>query len=313
MSLKVGSGESKHLLNQEYLTDDINDVTSDAWNNTSASKRRKWWGIKVKLFGGYAALLIGLLIGYFLSPDRSRWKNHTDACPAQRDDCNLLEKYSYEIQGGLALTISILLMMSWLCESPRRSFVRFVADNSKSVFAATITHFLCGGSAIAIDSISPDTQQCDWYLIIFIWDSLIGVSLTLIVHQWTARKAAKFSRFEVISRIGDYDHKPDPNGLRPPSTNRQRFVRWLYQLAHWIGCAIVCRGVDFGLLYMFAGQLGRVATGVGWWACDEAQVDMKLWLNILCVPIVLDGMQFTIQNRFLKMKPDIQVLTSIQT
>eukprot|EP00040_Diaphanoeca_grandis_P004173 m.27377 g.27377 ORF g.27377 m.27377 type:complete len:319 (+) comp15737_c0_seq1:182-1138(+) len=304
--------EHRHLLGSPGYKDGFpNDLTS--WQNKTRTRKSRWFTIRVKLIMGYMFLFILLTVGYFVSPDKSLWSNHTDECPAQLTECTLLDTYSYEIQGALACTISIVLMTSWLCERPRRPFIRFMADNSKSVFAAMITHFLCGGSAIAIDNISPDTQQCDWYFIIFVWDSLIGVSLTLMLHQWSAHKAANYECTEAVSRIGDYNSKPDVSGYRRPSTNRQRFVRWLFQLGHWIGCAILCRAVDFGLLYLVAKELGRVATGVGWWACSGAQVEIKLWMNILCFPMLLDACQFTIQNHFLKMKTPTKVDMTIAT
>eukprot|EP00037_Helgoeca_nana_P002396 m.33515 g.33515 ORF g.33515 m.33515 type:complete len:256 (-) comp12564_c0_seq2:119-886(-) len=199
------------------------------------------------------------------------------------------------------------------CRGGQRSFhsrscacivIRFVADNSKSVIAAMMTHFLAAGSAVLIHQITERedaVEDCDWYLVIFVWDSIIGVSLTLIFHQWSARKFQTIPSLEFLSRIGDYEARPDPMTLeREPSTTTQRVRRWGYQVVHWLLCAFSARVIDFAILYGLAQQLARVAAGVGWWACSSHQVQIKQWLNILVFPILLDSCQFLVQNYFLK-------------
>lgn len=57
--------------------------------------------------------------------------------------------------------------MAWGLERPRRPFVRFVADNSKSVIAALMTHFLAAGSALLIHQITAKedaVEDCDWFV-----------------------------------------------------------------------------------------------------------------------------------------------------
>ena len=46
-----------------------------------------------------------------------------------------------------------------------------------------MTHFLAGGSAVLIKKIvkHDNVMNCDWYFVIFIWDSLIGVSATIAI------------------------------------------------------------------------------------------------------------------------------------
>lgn len=71
-------------------------------------------------------------------------------------------------------------------------------------------------------------------------------------------------------------------------------------MLHWLLCAVCARVVDFGILVALSPQLARVAAGLGWWACTKQQVQMKQWLNILVLPILLDSVQFVVQNYFLK-------------
>ena len=51
---------------------------------------------------------------------------------------------------------------------------------------AVMTHFLAGMSAVLIKTIvKQDNNEsvlgCDWYFVIFVWDSLIGVSATIAI------------------------------------------------------------------------------------------------------------------------------------
>lgn len=157
-------------------------------------------------------------------------------------------------------------MLTWLLEHPRRPFIRFVADNSKSVLAAIMTHFLAGASTLVLSDVvdkKAHVMACDWYFIIFVWDSIIGVSLTLVLHQWSAKKFATMPMLEFLSRIGDYDSKPDPiTGFREASSTFQCVNRWGYQVLHWVVCAAVARVLDFGIMYLGASILARIATGV---------------------------------------------------
>eukprot|EP00038_Savillea_parva_P003367 m.124587 g.124587 ORF g.124587 m.124587 type:complete len:367 (+) comp11156_c0_seq9:574-1674(+) len=266
-------------------------------------RRMPTWGAIVM---SYSLLALVYTVAYFASPPKDKWADHLEQCPAQAKYCRLLDGLAYVIQAALAFTCGVVLLIAWGCEQPRRPFIRFVADNSKSVIAATMTHFLAGGSALLIRKITEQedaVEPCDWYIVIFVWDSCIGVSLTIIFHQWTAFKFAEMPSLEFLARIGDYESRPDPiTRHREPSTTQDRVRRWGYQVLHWLLCALVARIIDFAILYALAQPLARVAAGVGWWACSRTEVEIKQWLNILVFPIFLDSIQFLVQNFFLKNK-----------
>lgn len=294
------------------------DIDADEIDNVSgvAHTLRRRLPTWVVIILCYSFLAVVYIVAYFASPPKSEWPAHLEQCPAQKKYCELLDGMSYLIQGVLCFTCASVLLLAWICESPRRPFTRFCADNSKSVLAALMTHFLAGGSAILIHDVTEGeyaVESCDWYFIIFVWDSFIGVSLTLILHQWSAHKFKSMPKFEFLSRIGDYESAPDPiSGHREPSSTMDRVNRWGYQVLHWLLCAAFARIVDFGILYGLANELARVAAGVGWWACSKYQVQVKQWLNILVFPILLDSIQFLVQNFFLKNKGLLQEHESLK-
>ena len=46
----------------------------------------------------------------------------------------------------------------------------------------------------------------------------------------------------------------------------------------------------------------EIATYIGWWACSLKQIETKVWLNVVVLPIAFDCNQFLVQNYFLKDK-----------
>lgn len=153
-------------------------------------------------------------------------------------------------------------------------------------------------------------SECDWYLLLFMLDTAYGCFLTISVHAWTVRLAAKWSWSEPLSRLGDYYGKPGPNGVRPPSTPKQMTLVWLAQTVHWTVIAVVMRGVVVGWAYLFRRSVGRSAVLLGSWACDQKQQDAKTFLNIIFFPIIFDAIQVTVQSFALKPSLDNLPLAS---
>ena len=119
-------------------------------------------------------------------------------CPAQATLCTVLGKVSYIIQFTEATLVALLLLMLWLFERPQRTGLQFVADNSKSIFLAFMTHFLVLIiSALLGDATTPDcpspsnphpgAEPCDWYIVTFLLDDLVGVPITLLMYTVSAR------------------------------------------------------------------------------------------------------------------------------
>lgn len=232
-------------------------------------------------------------------------------CPAQATKCTVLSEMSYLIQFTEGCVIFCLLLTLWCLESPQRHPVQFIADNSKSIILALMTHFL----VIAITALLGDVttphcsatslhagaQPCDWYIVTFLLDDLTGVPLTLLLYVGSAQLCGRVQCLEAISRIGDYEARVDPEtGRQPESTAAEKAGRWGMQVVHWMLCALVARGVETAAMVLLLEPLMRVANTLGWWACTESEVVAKQWLNLLAIPLCLDALQFAIQNFVLK-------------
>jgi len=344
---------------------------------------------------------------------RSQWDSHFEHdCPAynpppyhnnrtnktekeQRPCVIIGTRQSNLAQIVLPIAIVIVLLVSWYTERPRRAILQFCADNSKSVIAACLTHFIASAMAVALYAIKPGDNnatvsamlsgtlhdggglgeaeswfgpftsesrargdgkgegsvgyytaphglhnggsggagddgtegsglpafggfaglcakmlsqneifnECDWYILVFFYDSVVSVSLTIVMHQYTAKWAKRYKRFEILSRIGDYGAAIESEDQDALSSSKGAYLkRWSYQVLHWVTCAVIVRAINFGVLYSVRTQLQEVATFIGWWACTKKQIETKVWLNIVVLPIAFDCNQFLVQNYFLKDK-----------
>eukprot|EP00039_Didymoeca_costata_P001042 m.49182 g.49182 ORF g.49182 m.49182 type:complete len:354 (+) comp10602_c0_seq1:4363-5424(+) len=247
---------------------------------------------------------------------RSEWPTHNGTfCPAQFTQCRVLgTKQSDLAQIVLPTVIGVVLMTAWMREKPQRRFLQFVADNSKSAIAAMITHVIATFMARELNSLEKDGyhNECDWYIVVFFYDVVVSVTMTIILHQYTAAWARNFKSLEFLSRIGDYsshvtERSPslnDDEAAEPENTNQnsklKTFQRWALQVAHWVFCAVIVRLFNFGVLFLLRRELEEISTYVGWWACSESQVSLKVWMNIVIFPLMLDSIQFLVQNYFLK-------------
>jgi hypothetical protein len=121
-------------------------------------------------------------------------------------------------------------------------------------------------------------NECDWYIVVFFYDSVVSVGMQIAFHQLTAQWASKYngSVMQALARVGNYDEK---DGIRSSSSGGLRI--WGWQVAHYTACAVAVRVVSFGALYGFRTQMQAVATYIGWWACTEKQITLKVWLNIV--------------------------------
>jgi hypothetical protein len=62
-------------------------------------------------------------------------------------------------------------------------------------------------------------------MLVFMLDTIVGMALTIALYRATAKMAARWACTEPLSRVGDYEASPNPDGLRPCSTFCQRAVR----------------------------------------------------------------------------------------
>ena len=195
-----------------------------------------------------------------------------------------------------------VLLIAYYFEANRRRFFVWFADNAKQGISSAVTHGFATAIAVELRNLVPWVNECDWYLMVFLWDTILGCLLSIELHKLTAGIARSISWLEFLARIGEYEAKRDANGDLPPSTFLERFLRWFFQMLHWVLCCIVGRLCVFFLLYLAHDPLGHIAILFGYWACGQHSTDTKVWTNVVIVPLFLDSTQYIVQNFWLKAK-----------
>lgn len=93
--------------------------------------------------------LIQVMYGLSFQHPRDTWNDHHKQC--KTDLCVVYGTSQADLaQIILPFVVGTVLLISWLAEKPRRHFIIFCADNSKSVLAAICTHFMASGYVSAL-------------------------------------------------------------------------------------------------------------------------------------------------------------------
>eukprot|EP00038_Savillea_parva_P001572 m.105445 g.105445 ORF g.105445 m.105445 type:complete len:389 (+) comp10549_c1_seq5:8297-9463(+) len=258
------------------------------------------WKRKVAMGGLFFFLLTCFFIILALASDHMDPDRYAEPRCA---GCDVIGSVAANLaQALLPLVYLTALGVAWWVEKPRRSLRQFAVDNMKQLVSGAITHFEATAFAVLMynNAYNGKISECDWYLIIFMLDTAYGCFLTVSLHAWTVRMAARTSWAEPLSRLGDYYGKPGPDGQRQRVTPRQMTLVWLAQTMHWTVIAVAMRGVVVAWAYLFRHSVGRSAVLLGSWACDRQQQDAKTFLNIVILPIILDWIQITVQSFALK-------------
>lgn len=167
-----------------------------------------------------------------------------------------------------------------------------------------MVHLVATGVAVELRQLVDWVDECDWYIMVFVWDTVLGCAINIVLYRYTAAWAASVPILEPLSRVGDYEAKPNADGEREPSTLQQRVQRWGAQVLQWVVCAIVGRLCVFVLLVSAHVPFGHVATLVGSWGCTESTLAAKTWIFVVVIPVTMDATQFVVQNFFLKPKSE---------
>eukprot|EP00051_Salpingoeca_urceolata_P029903 m.491402 g.491402 ORF g.491402 m.491402 type:complete len:396 (-) comp29876_c0_seq1:47-1234(-) len=264
---------------------------------TDTSADADKWQTTAIVSGGAIFFTTFLVLGIV-----SRHKDPPVGC----EDCEIIGTHQALIaQGVLPAVALVAVLAAFYFENPRRTFVHFIADNSKQAVSSGASHGVGTVTAIALGKLVDHVDECDWYMVVFTWDAVIGCSLSIWLHKWSAEKAPQYEWSEHLSRIGDYERPKDEHGLRAPSTNGERCKRWLSQTLHWTVCVVLARLVVFGLLWALHGQLAHIATLIGEWGCHGSSITLKTWLSVVIIPVVVDVVQVVIQDLWLKPSAEI--------
>lgn len=203
-------------------------------------------------------------------------------------------------------------------ERPQRPLNIWGLDVSKQAISMLAAH-ACGMLIALIAHNSVDagaSSECGWYAVAFVFDTTVGLLLTICLHKAALRAAHWYGErhsqrygqplqletadggggttvaaaagepwFAALQLCGNYGD--------PPS-----YRRWSIQLGEWVGCVVLAR-VLCGTLVLLLGQLlVHVAQGLD--GLFTGHPTAELYVVMICCPLLLNICQALIQDLVLK-------------
>lgn len=202
--------------------------------------------------------------------------------------CHLLGgMFALVVQLFLATICIIAAIVKRSNEKPRREWNIWTLDISKQFIGSSFGHFSNIGLSIVIsDKISGYADECQWYCLAYVFDSVLGTFLNISILYGFERIIRKyFPRCLSLSSAGDY-------GI-PPSLKT-----WFVQLFVWI---IIITISKFGILLILlnaANPLNNFIAMIFSWF--KIHPDLELIMVMVIMPGTFNTLQFWIQDTYIK-------------
>ena len=204
--------------------------------------------------------------------------------------CKLLEGFlTYFLQCILGLISLSALYWKWKNEYPKRQKKVFIFDVSKQIIGMGFAHLLNICIAIMISKkYILDDDECRWYFLNFFVDVLFGTSLNYLFIK-IAKKYIKKHKLKFL-KIGEYTHAVS-------LCNKSYFQ----QVILWVIIILLSKCL---ILILILIPFHKLLDNFGKWFLNPISHnnDLELTIVMVILPLILNLIQFWIQDNFLKGK-----------
>jgi hypothetical protein len=177
----------------------------------------------------------------------------------------------------------------------KRIWSIWLMDNSKQGASSAIAHIYATYIARVFSIGNEEDDECGWFLIQFIVDTIFGLLFSFIISKITLHfcKSIFPQFYHNWLIIGNYN----TNGVK------NKYYVWILQVFHWIWCSMIAR-ILCTLIILIS---------LRFWTKLNIQFSDQ-WINnrhnelvfvILGMPILLNSIQFLVTNTFLHWKRPI--------
>jgi hypothetical protein len=218
-------------------------------------------------------------------------------------ECQLFGAFGIAVQCGIGLWCFLVLLAMWRLESEsqRRSCAQWSADMSKQGFSTGWMHFMnvfCSIIFGALDAASALTNQCVWYLLIFLTDVIF---VTLICWAVTSALREPLIKHCNID-IGEYDDDGSQKKMTHERSSRGSvsWQNWLKQLAIWIAIVTVVKLIVFVGVFLTQSSLYDLIADVFRFIGLCGHPHWQLMFSVIIIPLIGDAFQLAVQDCFLK-------------
>ncbi|GIL79670.1 hypothetical protein Vretimale_12257 [Volvox reticuliferus] len=198
----------------------------------------------------------------------------------------------------LCIVITALLIKRHQ-ERPRRAWNVWLLDVSKQACSAGAGH-LCGMAiAVVAHKAATGVSECGWYLVVYLLDCTLGISLAILFHRLMHRVARWRHTQLMASRDREYEHPwteallESGNYGDPPNARR-----WVIQAAGWVTCVVAARLSVGATVMSMLRMVAEIARSLD--RTFAGQPDAELFTVMVGIPMLLNVGQAWIQDQVLK-------------
>ncbi|KAF0699524.1 Aste57867_9920 [Aphanomyces stellatus] len=198
------------------------------------------------------------------------------------------------VQVFLGMIAMSVLAVKRYAERPRRPMGVWIFDASKQAIGAGVAHIANIVIAILLVGYSEngETDECAMYFINFTLDTSFGVVLNWLLLRLLVRVANRF-QWTALQVPGEYG---DPIKIRV----------WLAQLLTWLVIIITAKLIIGRGIIEFKDTLVQIASWIFKPLVNYPRVELVI-VMVAC-PCLMNGLQFWIQDSFLKKKQKYDLL-----
>eukprot|EP01017_Pseudomicrothorax_dubius_P038401 TRINITY_DN5748_c0_g1_i1.p1 TRINITY_DN5748_c0_g1~~TRINITY_DN5748_c0_g1_i1.p1 ORF type:complete len:264 (-),score=21.65 TRINITY_DN5748_c0_g1_i1:107-898(-) len=196
------------------------------------------------------------------------------------------------------LCFSILICKRYI-EHPRRHWKIWILDVSKQLASALVAHFanVVLSIVLTVDD-EAGTDVCCWYFVSFMSDTTIGVVICYYMLKLTNK---------LLAKVGLHDYKTG-NYIKPVIGDQAKrhepfeisYKNWAIQLTIWNIIVVLSKFVLYFVLVLFAQALIAITNFLFQHLVTLPVI--KLIVVMIIVPVIMNSLQFWIQDNFLKHK-----------
>jgi len=208
--------------------------------------------------------------------------------------CKLLsDAYSVILQLFIALMalVSLFYKREYVDKEPKRPFLVWALDVSKQGISEGTLHIYNIAFGILLPLLERDDRdidQCAWYLVNELMDTIIGSTIVYFLMAAIMHFAKKYNVVE-LEQTGWYGNPP-------------RYSYYFKQLGSFLCCTYSAKAV----ITVIALNNVDLVESIGTW-CFKAlgvSADLELTLVMLFFPLIFTMIQFWIFDMFLGFRPD---------
>lgn len=202
--------------------------------------------------------------------------------------CEVLSgSFAYLLQIGLGLTAVFSLIVKHNCEHNRRPWGVWLKDASKQLVSAIVSHLI---NLYFASELNLSSDQCVAYFVNFVAQNILGLFLNYFLHRLSLL-CAQYFRLNWLES-GRYE------------TNKA----WLAQLSLW---TIITFSSNMVVFFAFVRPLESQLVAAAAWLLHALHAtsspNLELIVVMCIVPLLLDILQFCVQDAFLKFSGGHQV------